>query len=143
MPTWRTWRIGPNAPASIASISARIRAWQRAARATSSGAPSPRSAVCSAARPSVALTIVAGEQRLALAAPDPIASASASNAAIASSVRWVLDQSKWMPATSRLSFAQPVGLGGEQLVERGRGQCFDRGPVGHGHAHHRLGAMRR
>ena len=29
MPMWRTWRIAPSASASIASISARIRAWKR------------------------------------------------------------------------------------------------------------------
>ena len=57
MPIWRTWRIGPSASASIASISARIRGVEARARvATLSGVPSPRSAVCSAARPSVTLT---------------------------------------------------------------------------------------
>ena len=102
MPVCRMCRTSPSAPPSIASISARMRAWSAPALATDSSAPSPRSAVCSAARSSVTLTWRPANIASRLPARS-CALASASNALTASRVRCVFDQSKWMPATSRLN----------------------------------------
>ena len=93
--------------------------------ATLSGAPSPRSAVCSAARPSVTLTTSPANSASRLPARSH-ALASASNAASAVGVRWVFDQSKWMPATSSDSLREPVGIGGEQFGQRRARQRLDR-----------------
>ena len=60
---------------------------------------SPRSAVCSTGRSSVTLTCAPPNIASRLPARS-ISLASASNAATASEVRCVFDQSKWMPATS-------------------------------------------
>ena len=82
----------------------------------SPGAPCPRSAVCSAARPSVGLTI----------SPANIASRRAARPAslgelrgrrrACSRLRWVLEKSKRMPRFLERQPRQPVGLGREQVA---------------------------
>src|SRR3569623_1819519 len=99
MPTCSTWRIGPSASPSIASISARIRACSARAWATISGLPSPRSSVWVTARSSVTLTFSPANSASRFAA-SPCALASFSNAVTVSAVRWVLEKSKCRPATS-------------------------------------------
>ena len=128
MPIWRMWRTGPNASASIASISARIRAWRPAARATLSGAPCPRSALCSAARPSVGLTISPANIASRRAAR-PARSASAGRPSTSASAQMGLGEIEADAAFLDDQPRQPVGLGREQLARAiAVGALSERGP---------------
>ena len=125
IPIWRMCRTGPNASASIASISARIRKCSPCAWATLSGAPCPRSAVCSAARPSLGLTISPANIASRFAASS-VSAASCRNAASASGERCVLAKSKCSPVSVRLSLATRSGSAANRSFRLGCGRAARR-----------------